>query len=287
MARKTDAPDAGPAGPATADGAPDLLPIAERTARATPQAPGLGRVYRPDPRDQDYPLTPGAIRSLAPRGSPLRAVATAGKPRERAWVLERGLSNQGATPHCVAYAANHCLEAAPYVHDLQWDAAKLRDLYRRAQKQDGFPLPHDGTTARAMMRVLQEDGLITAYLWAQDEDQVRAHLLERGPLMLGSDWFTGMDDPGAGAAYVTPEGEWAGGHETLIRWYYGPRHKTFPDTYELVNSWGESWGDRGLFRLKAEHFRYLFLQLNGDVVLPVEAPKPSKPKRPKSPERGR
>jgi hypothetical protein len=103
-----------------------------------------------------------------------------------------------------------------------------------------------------------------------DEDVAREYLLTRGGLMAGTDWFDGMFTPSAKGAYVEPSGNVAGGHEYFVRWYYGPKHRKYPDSFELVNSWSPQWGDGGLFRMKAETFRYLVWQLNGDLVSPTE-----------------
>jgi hypothetical protein len=239
------------------------------TTDATPvQAqlrPALGRQYAPDPRDRAFALDERRLRALV-----RLETGKAAKARTRPWHIRESL-DQGATSECVVHALMHALQAAPRVHDLGWSRADRTTFYGLAQQRDGFPRPHDGTTARAVCSVARERGLISEYLWIYDEGTLREHLALRGTVMMGTDWFASMfatDTRG----YVEPNGAVVGGHETLVRWYHGPRHRTHPDSYELQNSWGERWGVSGNFFLKADALRYLVFGLNGDLVLPTEAP---------------
>ncbi len=111
---------------------------------------------------------------------------------------------------------------------------------------------------------------MSEYKWVAEEAIAQEYLRTRGTLLFGTDWFPSMFTPDA-KGYVEPTGS-AGpmGHEIVLRWHYPKTHRHFPDTYEFVNSWGESWGDKGLFRMKADAFRYLWLPLNGDLVSPLE-----------------
>lgn len=233
-----------------------------------PERRSLGRLYAPDPRDRRFTLTPDRLKAIP------RAIEPGVKLRTQPW--RRGpVLDQGNTSECTVFAAAGFLQCAPQLHrvGLGWDRERFTDFYNAAQKVDEWPGEnYDGTSERAVMKVLQDAGLIGEYLWVADEDIAREYLITRGTLTLGSDWFDSMFTPSAKGAYVEPDGLVVGGHETVVRWYHGPNHYRFPDSYELINSWGENWGDRGLFRMKADAFRYLFLQLNGDLCSPQEAP---------------
>jgi hypothetical protein len=226
-----------------------------------PQQKG-GRLYLPDARDRNYELTPKRLTALQ------KALGVT-KRRKLPWHIGEIL-DQGNTSECVAHAYMAFVEAAPIVHkSLGWTRAQRTELYDAARQIDGFPMPHDGTTARAVLTIARSRGWIAEYLWVNDEDTAKEYLATRGPLMVGTDWFQGMfttDKHG----YVEPSGDVAGGHEYVERWYYPPSHKKYPDTFEYVNSWSEEFGDGGLFRMKADVRRYIVQQLNGDVVLPSE-----------------
>lgn len=226
---------------------------------------GLGRIYAPDTRDRAYELTAERLRSIKPEQSKVRA---------RPWDIGPIL-DQGATSQCTVYSFAQFLQSSPIKHTLAWASSVFTELYEAAQRIDGIRGPHDGSTERAVQTVAKDRGLVSEYLWATDEDIAREYLKTRGTLLFGSDWFSGMfsaDEHG----YVEPTGAPAGGHEYLLRWYYGPTHRTHPDTYEFVNSWGAEWGKAGHFYMKADTFKYLFTTLNGDLVSPIEVARKTK-----------
>jgi hypothetical protein len=233
-----------------------------------PQRPGLGRQYAPDPRDRNYLMTSARLAKL-------QKIAPV-KPRTRPWHLGPEVLDQGDTSECVIHAYLHFMQAAPRVHSLGWTRAQRTQRYDLARRSDGFPMPHDGTTARAACEVARQAGEISEYLWAGDEDMARQYLRDRGCLMGGSDWMSTMytvDKHG----YLELGGNVDGGHEVIWHWYYPKTHRLYPDTYEGENSWyegGKPWGfeQRGIMRLKAADWRYLYFQANGDLVSPIEAP---------------
>ena len=223
---------------------------------------GLGRKYAPDARDRRFMLSPAKIVAIPTDGY-----------RQRPWKIGPIL-DQGQTNQCTVYAAAQQLQSAPRLHALNWTPAQFDAIYRNALTMDEFPGEADeGTSERAVQKVLQLGKLVSEYLWAPDEPTVRSYLMTRGTLCFGCDWFTGMDTPTIKGAYVDPSGTPRGGHEFLLRWYYSPTHHKYPDTYECVNNWGEGWGEKGIFRMRADAFKYLFVNLNGDVCSPQEPKK--------------
>jgi hypothetical protein len=220
-----------------------------------------GRQYRPDVKDRDFELTETKLRGIK---------AMQVKKRSRPWGIGPIL-DQGETNECTIFTFAQFLQSAPYIHTLLWSAAAFTERYRRAQAHDGITRPHEGTTERAVLSDAKADGLITEYLHVTDEDIAKEYLLTRGTLCFGSDWFPSMFTPDE-HGYVEPDHAPTDlGHEYLMRWYYAPRHARYPDTYEFANSWGPKWGDEGMFRMKADAVRYLWQQLNGDLMSPVEA----------------
>lgn len=223
---------------------------------------GLGRRYAPDPRDRRFALA-AALPTIPTQVQPGAHV------RKFPWRLGPIL-NQGATSQCTVYSAVGLLQAAPRLHQLGWTPEQFTEVYTAAQQQDEWPGEnYDGTSERAVQKVLQDEKLVSSYLWATDEATAKTYLLTRGMLLLGTDWFTGMDTPDP-HGYVKAEGTVRGGHEFIVRWYYNASHAKYPDTYECVNSWGDGWGQKGIFRMKADDFRYLFIHINGDLCSPIE-----------------
>lgn len=224
---------------------------------------GTGRLRAPDPRDRAFEVTPAVLRSAQ------RAIKA--KARKLPWRLGPVL-DQLKTSECTVYTAAHFLQAAPWLTVLNWVSATFTAHYRGAQARDEWPgsePSYYGTSFRAVMKVLQSAGYIDSYWWITDTGNAIEHLRSLGGLGFGSDWFTLMDKPSAKGAYVEPGGDWRGGHEYFLRWYYPVSHYRYPDTFEFVNSWGPDWGDRGLFRMKRDSFVYLF-ESGGDLCAPME-----------------
>lgn len=223
---------------------------------------GTGRIYKPSTKDRAFELTADRLRGIKVVQLAARATPWRHKPPV----------NQRDSSACTVFSFANFLQAEPYQHLLGWTFDDLISRYRRAQKHDGIPGPHEGSTERAVQDDAKADGIVESFLWCADEDTAREYLKTRGPMLAGTDWFPSMfsvDKHG----YVEPTGEPDPelGHEYMVRWYYGPRHHRYPDTYEYLNSWGDGWGDKGLFRMKADAFRYLQFQLNGDLCSPIEA----------------
>lgn len=228
----------------------------------------LGRIYKPDYRDTDHYLDEMQFRRFAAVQKPARA-----KP----WRIGKRLNQRYNS--CVVNAYYGFRQAAPfYCADAHLTAAKELADYHAAQAADEIPEPpaYEGTTANGMMKVARQRGEVVEWKWvpkADGEDVAREWLKTRGTLLCGTDWPEAFFNPGK-HGYVEPaDATKVGdlGHETLLRWYYGPQHYRYPDTYEFVNSWGAAWGDNGLFRMKADVFRWLVFQLNGDLCSPIEA----------------
>lgn len=178
----------------------------------------LGRIYQPDARDKDFPML-----ALVPKAS---------QRTSRLWKVSwRG--NQGNTPRCVGFAAAHYLAAAPIENLPPMDPGKI---YTEAQKIDGIPGPHDGTTVRAAMKVLQKAGYITSYHWGRSADEVARVVLDVGPVDLGTRWYSGMTRPVRGRMKVS--GNLEGGHSYLC---IGVNTKT--KLAKVLNSWRPTWGD--------------------------------------------
>jgi hypothetical protein len=242
------------------------------TPPEVPAPRGLGRLYAPDTRDRAYLLTPDRLADIP------RQLEPGARRRQFAW--KRGpVLNQGSTSECTVFTAAGFLQSAPQLHSkgLGWARDMFTNLYRAAQRIDEWPGEgYDGTSFRAVMKMLSDPQgplgqLISEYLWVTDEDMAREYLMTRGTLAFGTDWFAGMDNPTAKGAYIEPTGAFRGGHELVLRWYYHSKHYLYPDTYEFIQSWGEGEGDKGLVRMKADGFRYVFLHLNGDLCSPQEA----------------
>lgn len=218
---------------------------------------GTGRLYSPDRRDRGYLIS-------APEEPPTKAA----ERRYRYWWPSGWWGDQGPTPRCVAYAWLHCIEDGP----ITWAPRKAGagpvvsplQLYNEAQRNDEWPGEnYDGTSVRAGAKVLQRLGYIDRYLWAWDLETTLDTILNIGPVVIGSWWYSDMFYPDS-EGFIKVGGHRVGGHAYLINGVNLDRQ-----VVRIKNSWGREWGRNGhaymgfdsLTRLIADH---------GEVCLPTE-----------------
>jgi len=215
----------------------------------------LGRLVKEDPRDREYP-----VRMLFPRRKT--------KLTKRVWDDSVWSGDQGQTPECVGYGTVHFLEAGPVLQNPPHPCLNPHRLYQEAQKVDGFPLPHDGTTVRAAMKVLKGQGYASAYHWATTLSQTIDTLLNLGPMVVGTNWYEGMFYP-TKTGLLNLTGELAGGHCYLVMGV-----DTVKERFQIKNSWGMSWGLKGHAYIRFKDFARL-LKEQGEAAITTEVVKKS------------
>ena len=209
---------------------------------------GLGRLYKPDPRDAKFPVK---------LGSPSTRVW-------RYWEYDGWWGDQGQTPECVAFAWTHWLEDGPIE---QPDPPPIVDpdwLYHQAQLVDEWPgTNYDGTSVRAGAKVLSSKGFISAYHWATTLSEVVETILEQGPMVVGTNWYNDMFDPDP-AGFIRVHGSLAGGHAWVLNGC-----NTEKELFRMKNSWGRSWGSRGAAFITFKDFERL-LNEDGEACIASE-----------------
>jgi C1A family cysteine protease len=208
--------------------------------------PGLGRIKTSDHRDHLF-LAASATAIVAPAKAP--------SVSHRRWFAPAVL-DQGNTPECVAFASTAYLMAGPVTNPQElegrkWERTGIDTLYALCQKVDGIAEPHEGTTVRAAMKVLQSETFVTEYLWAYTIADVVNWILTTGPMVFGTDWLNSMFEPrdfhGTPFINYDPASGLAGGHAYLV--FGADNAKVCPDgsigALEMQNSWGTSWGRGG------------------------------------------
>jgi hypothetical protein len=220
----------------------------------------LGRRYSPDPRDANYRLN-ALVRAAG-------EVTTRKLPWKRSPILE----DQSETSECCRYALVHRMQAAPYMR--RGMLIESVGGYRWMQEHDEIPGEgYDGTTVRAAMEYAKMRGWISAYYWAWKLIEANAYLLRLGPLQVGTDWFTGMDEPNR-RGIVSVSGAYRGGHSYVVRWHYTTPNRWSRDTgfYLCDNSWGMGWSPmlKGSFLVPEDEMQYLIEQANGEMAAMVE-----------------
>lgn len=145
--------------------------------------------------------------------------------------------DQGSEGACVGFSAAAFKGCDPLMSSVD-DSEALR-IYRRAQHLDQWPgTDYSGTSVDAGCKVLREDETIEVYAWATTKAELYYWILNKGPVMLGMDWYEGMyvtDRNG----FIRPTGRRVGGHAILAR------GRSAWKSLRLQNSWGRDFGESG------------------------------------------
>jgi hypothetical protein len=214
--------------------------------------PGLGRLYEWDDQNLEYKLPRKAVPSSV---------------TSRYWWTPE-IVDQGEKPYCVGYSGYTWLRCGPVYNkpDLTPD-----QLYKIAQDNDEWPGDdYEGSSGLGLMKGLKDRGYVKEYRWALDADTAMAWVLTTGPVLAGTNWFSGMTEPDK-YGYLHATGANEGGHEWLISG--ASRTKLNPDrsigAFRMTNTWGKDWGDGGRAWVTKREFDAL-LKDQGDCVTPTE-----------------
>ncbi len=202
----------------------------------------LGRIPAPpDDRDKNYPFM-----LALPQG------VFATQRRWRYWAHGRNVLDQDGVGACVGFAGANWLQSSPVRTPANNQTGF--DLYYACKAIDGYP--GEGTWDRVLMKVLQQQGRIKRYLWAQTPAELDVWLLEMGPVLIGVPWYSDMFYTNEDGLIRGLGGGQVGGHEVLLR---GVNLNT--GIYTFTNSWTRHWGRNGDGRItKADLFQLLWVE---------------------------
>jgi hypothetical protein len=179
-----------------------------------------GREYSFDARDAAYLLERPRRRS---------------RLTERYWRDDRVCLDQGDVPACVGYAWAHWLAADPIAQFA--DPVGLYELGKHFDEWEGTW--YDGTSVRGVAKAVRLWGCLESYKWIRALDDLIWFVLERSPVVFGSDYYEGMEYPAADGI-MSLEGELLGGHAALLSGVDVQRRR-----FRYRNSRGLAWGAAG------------------------------------------
>jgi hypothetical protein len=235
----------------------------ERLEEVVVEGKRLGRHVNHDPRSKQY------------------RVARAATIVSRRWERKTPILDQGNLGSCTGNAATGALGTEPFYDTLsgqlatglKLDEAEAVSIYSRATEidpyQGTYPPDDTGSDGLSVAKAAKERGLISGYVHALGLDELLAGL-QVGPMLVGTRWLTGMDDPDA-SGRVHATGSVRGGHEYLCVGVDVEAQLLWFD-----NSWGTGFGLDGTFCMSYEDMRTLLAD-DGDATqfVPLSQPAPT------------
>lgn len=242
---------------------PQPVPVAPPVTPPAPPAP----VFIPEhPR-----LTWGSRHDERSRAYRLRGRGASAPLTDTLWPVGP-VGDQGEEGACVGWGIVDAVNAR-MAGDTDLTAADAAALYARAQQLDAVPgSDYSGTSVLAGLQAGVERGLFGGYLWCFGTRDIAQAVTQRGPVVVGVPWLSGMYDTGPGGLVQLTGDDTGAGHclaivGLLLR---GPQGQPGP-FFVWQNSWGASYGDGGIGYI---HHRDLaeLLRGVGEAALPtVEA----------------
>lgn len=200
-----------------------------------------------------------------PRSRNFRAPVEGIVPATKVWSRPTKPFDQGQLGSCVGNALTGVAATVPNrIKYARYNEAVALAVYERATQIDGttgsYPPDDTGSDGLSGAKAIIERKLATKYLWGFGIDDLVRIVAGIGPAAVGTDWHEGQDTPDA-AGFIHPTGAVRGGHEYEVIGYH---HATRP-YFEIVNSWGAEWGDRGRAFIYVDEMAGL-LAAGGDCV---------------------
>jgi hypothetical protein len=164
---------------------------------------------------------------------------------------------------------------------LKLNEAEALKLYSAAETIDGdgpYPPQDHGSSGLSVAKAAKNAGFISGYTHITSIAAAQT-AIQTGPFIVGSDWYTSFDSPDSNGLVDIAKGATVrGGHE-----YECIGYDAADDLWEMVNSWGTSFGVEGHFFYSTATFRAL-LASQGDatvlIALAAPAPTPTPPPPP-------
>jgi hypothetical protein len=202
-------------------------------------------------------------------------------PVSKKWTRHIGPLDQGNLGSCTGNASVGALATGPLFDAIQdllkkgltLDEALAVAIYSLGTQLDAYsgtyPPTDTGSDGLSVAKACLQKGYISGYTHALSLDDV-IQGLQDGPLIVGTNWMSGMDSPNsAGLVYAT--GTVRGGHE-----YEALEVDIENRVFGFENSWGPNFGVGGRFYYSFDDMATL-LKAEGDATkfTPLSAPAPT------------
>jgi hypothetical protein len=188
--------------------------------------------------------------------------------------------DQGNLGSCTGNAATGCVGTEPFYQTLPantvLDEATAINVYSDATHIDSAPgsYPPDdtGSDGISVAKIVQQRGWISGYQHAFTLNDALAALSNRGPVIVGTNWYSSMFNPTLdGELTIGANDTIAGGHEYILDEIDVTNQRVW-----MQNSWGTTWGQNGRAWMSYATLQRL-LSEQGDVTVfvPLTHPAPT------------
>lgn len=187
------------------------------------------------------------------------------EPINKYWLTSPPL-DQNREGACVAFSLTGALLSEKHSthisQEIILDGNFAREqIYYNAQRIDEFPggeypgaTPRmGGTSLQAGLRVLKELQLIDGYTWGFSVDDLILGVGYIGPAVIVIPWYQGMYSTVGKSFELKLRGPQVGYHAIVVK-----AVEVNEKFFVLLNSWGSSFGHRGLCRVSFDTMKYLF-----------------------------
>lgn len=229
--------------------------MAEMRDGTTVDDPRLGRLKERDERSRAFGIEPLALPTDL---------------RSKTWGVPGEKLDQGREGACVGFGWTHEAVAYP-MSNLGLGNDDAHAWYKAAQKLDPWEgEDYEGTSVLAGAKHGKALGYYDNYRWAFSIDDLCRAIAWEGPVVIGIDWYSGMDNVRE-SGRIIPSGSVRGGHCVVLTGItLSPRLPGEPSIPMLRgrNSWGVGWGRKGDFFVAVNDFEKWLLP-GADMVIPV------------------
>jgi hypothetical protein len=184
------------------------------------------------------------------------------------WEHKAPVLDQGRVGSCTGNALTQCLNTEFFTQSRSegeyLDEAEAIQLYSDATHLDSktgtYPPDDRGSSGLAVCKAGEAAGFLSAYHHAFTFTAFLS-ALQTQPMIVGTSFYEGMETPDKDGL-VWPTGVFCGGHEYCV---LGVDYEN--DWFTFLNSWSDTWGLNGRFRMRINHFAILLAD-QGDAIAP-------------------
>jgi hypothetical protein len=176
------------------------------------------------------------------------------------WLFPQPALDQLGTPHCGGFGtADFLINKPTFTPCTNEDG---HNFYYLCKELEGEPLKENGIYVRTVAKLLLNLHKLEAYAFTSSTEEIAWWILHKGPVMIGTAWYSGMDTPDANNI-IHATGVMEGGHFWLANEVRQDK------LIGCQNSWGAHWGINGKAYISLDDLQKI-IGVYGEAITAVE-----------------